>query len=571
MTGRTTLLASLLPTLLFGISASVQVVLPMQVFGCTNHDSNSLSNDPAVRQALQEAFEASQEGTPDQHEEGGWIYDCKGPDGWSIKIVKWPPGDYDSIDQGPMLDDPDCQLVGSFHTHAGAPSGHPENDGYKNELPSDADEELAEELGVPGFVKYGLGDDPSTQGTFAYGPMEPGTPCPGEDAFDAAWSAGEPHLQTFDGYDFDFQAAGEFVLVRSASGDLEVQARQEPTGSGHVTMNTAVAVRIGGSVVEVNDSDVVVDGKPTPKSEFRSHDPPGGGAVRDANGTIRFLWPDGSEMSFVGRSVVVGLAPALGGEVGGLLGDFDGDLRNDLLGAGGEPLLNDGRLTYDEVYVDLAEAWLVDDDASLFTYPDGVTTATYRDESVPGFRLTAGALDPGRVEDAEAQCRTQGVEDPTRLAHCIFDVAATGDATFAAEAAAFEEERLRIAAPSEEPALISAVAAVRVEEVVRLLGDGADPDTRGADGRTALLVAVPTGRADLVSALLDGGADPDLADADGTTALHTAAFWGFDDIVGPLLDAGADPSMQDDRGDTPADRARAQGHDDLATLLDAAR
>ncbi len=114
--------------------------------------------------------QASQEGTPDQHEEGGWIYDCKGPDGWSIKIVKWPPGDYDSIDQGPMLDDPNCQLVGSFHTHAGAPSGHPENDGYKNELASDADRILPgdgdfplakifarfREIGYAGFVSLEL-------------------------------------------------------------------------------------------------------------------------------------------------------------------------------------------------------------------------------------------------------------------------------------------------------------------------------------------------------------------------------------------------------------------------------
>ncbi len=560
----------MLTPLLVGIAASVQAVFPMQVFGCSGHDSNTLSNDPTVRQALDDAFTASKEGTSDQHEEGGWVYDCKGADGWSIKIAEWPPGDHDSIDVGPMLDDPDCQLVGSYHTHAGAPSEHPENDGYKNEVASDADEELAEEFGVPGFVMYGLADDPSTQGTFAYGPMEPGTSCPGEDAFDAAWSAGEPHLQTFEGYGYDFQAAGEFVLVRSASGDLEVQARQEPTGSGHVTMNTAVAVRIGGSVVEVNDSDVVIDGEATPKSEFRSHDPPGGGAVLDANGTIRFMWPDGSEMSFVGRSLVIGLASARAGAVEGLLGDLDGDPRDDLLGPDGTALLSDGRLTYDEIYEDLAETWLVTDRTALFTYPDGVTTATYRDESVPGFRLTAGALDPARVADAEDACRNQGIEDPTGFAHCVFDVAATGDSTFAAEAAAFEGERRRIVGPSADPPLIDAVQAVRVDRVARLLAGGADPDVRDAEGRTALLAAVPTGNADLMDALLDGGADPDLAD-DGTAPLHLAAFWGFDEIAGLLVDAGADLAPVDDSGDTPADLARAQGHEELAARLEAAR
>ncbi len=365
------MIANLLPTALLWIAATVQTALPMQVFGCSANDSNTLHNDPVVKQALDDAFADSKEGTPDQHEEGGWIYDCFGEGGWKIEIVKWPPGNYDSIEVGPMLDDPSCQLVGSYHTHAGAPSGHPENDGYKNEVASDADEELADEFGIPGFVKYGLEDDPSTQGTFAYGPLEPGTDCPGEDAYDAAWSAGEPHIRTFDGFDYDFQAAGEFVLVRSTSGDMELQTRQEPLASGHVTVNTAIAVRIGGSVVEVNEYEVVVDGRAQPRSDFVGHDPPDGGTVRASGGTIRFTWQDGSALSYVGRSAVVGLAPLLGGSVEGLLGDFDGDPRDDLIDSSGRSLREDGRLTYDEIYTDLAAAWLVTDEASLFTYPTG--------------------------------------------------------------------------------------------------------------------------------------------------------------------------------------------------------
>ena len=113
------LLPTLFSTFLIGLVASVQAVLPMQVFGCSSHDSNTLENDPTVKKALDDAFDASQQGTPDQHEEGGWIYDCLRDGGWKIVIVPWPPGSYDKIDNGPMLDDPDCQLVGSYHTHAG--------------------------------------------------------------------------------------------------------------------------------------------------------------------------------------------------------------------------------------------------------------------------------------------------------------------------------------------------------------------------------------------------------------------------------------------------------------------
>jgi hypothetical protein len=37
----------------------------------------------------------------------------------------------------------------------------------------------------------------------------------------------DPHLQTFDGTRFDFQAAGEFVLTRASAGDLEIQVRKQ--------------------------------------------------------------------------------------------------------------------------------------------------------------------------------------------------------------------------------------------------------------------------------------------------------------------------------------------------------
>ena len=67
---------------------------------------------------------------------------------------------------------------------------------------------------------------------------------------------GDPHITTVDGTTYDFQSAGEFVLLRDEA--LEVQTRQTPvstngplgpndhTGlSSCVSINTAVAVRVG--------------------------------------------------------------------------------------------------------------------------------------------------------------------------------------------------------------------------------------------------------------------------------------------------------------------------------------
>ena len=76
---------------------------------------------------------------------------------------------------------------------------------------------------------------------------------PGKGPHGPAESNGDPHLTSLDGLHFDFQAAGEFVLARSRSGDLEVQARQEPWAqSRFVTINTQVAMKVAGRRVTVS-------------------------------------------------------------------------------------------------------------------------------------------------------------------------------------------------------------------------------------------------------------------------------------------------------------------------------
>ena len=54
-------------------------------------------------------------------------------------------------------------------------------------------------------------------------PTSLGSPCGGA----CGGSNGDPHLKTIDGKRYDLQAAGEYVLLRSADDSMEVQARQE--------------------------------------------------------------------------------------------------------------------------------------------------------------------------------------------------------------------------------------------------------------------------------------------------------------------------------------------------------
>ncbi len=61
-------------------------------------------------------------------------------------------------------------------------------------------------------------------------------------------SSGDPHLDTFDGLSYDFQGAGEFVLVESKVDDFVVQVRQEPANGicSSAALNTAIATRVAG-------------------------------------------------------------------------------------------------------------------------------------------------------------------------------------------------------------------------------------------------------------------------------------------------------------------------------------
>lgn len=566
-TVRVSLLPVLLVTLLVGRATVPRAGI------CPQPSASSLHDEPAVEAALDEAWAASQPGTDDAHEEGGFILQCMTGPGVEYVIQKWPPGGFASIGHGPPDVADGCRLVGEFHTHPPAAAGSPKNDGYRTDVPSDSDETNAEDYGVPGILVYAVPGQTDPQWS-NYGPREPGTDCPDQPpsalelAVDAALSAGEPHLRTFDGYQYDFQAAGEFVLTRDTRGGFEVQTRQEPVGGGHVTMNTAVVARIDGSVVEVGPERVVVDGTARDRVGFTGHTTPGGGRVTVDGGTVDYRWSDGSRLSVVGPALAMVVADGRRGHLEGLLGDADRRPGDDLVGAGGKTLLADGRLTTGERYGPLADAWRVTDTTTLFTYAPGRSRRTFDRREFPVVDVRRHTLDPAELARRRRACAEAGVGDPDRLEWCAFDTAATGQDAWIGRAADLERTLVSLTGGGRrDPALVVAVRAGDERKVASLLSAGADPDATDADGRTALMAAVLLGRADVVGTLLDAGADPDAADAAGSTPLHVAARFGMDSVAARLVAARADVDARDRAGRTPADVAREQGHDALAARL----
>ena len=101
-----------------------------------------------------------------------------------------------------------------------------------------------------------------------------------------------------------------------------------------------------------------------------------------------------------------------------------------------------------------------------------------------------------------------------------------------------------------------------------LLEKGAAINTREANGRTALMYASSGPFAGTVGLLLEKGAEVNLQGTlEGFTALMTAAAEGQVEVVRVLLAYGADPSLEDVDGDTAESFATQNGHLQVVALL----
>ncbi|MEH1163769.1 VWD domain-containing protein [Micromonospora sp. CPCC 205539] len=254
-------------------------------------------------------------------------------------------------------------------------------------------------------------------------------------------SNGDPHLLTFDGLRYDFQAAGEFVLARSTKDDFEVQARQTMfPASSVVSVNSAVAVRVAGDRVGVYatpDGPVTrVNGAAPTSGPAGVKLPHGGTVTTEYDGTVTVDWPDGARLhvrpiGVWGMSVSVSAPDGRAGALEGLLGDHDGNPGDDLIVRNGAKLAQPP--TFEALYPGFADSWRVEAGRSLFDYEPGQDTGTFTDRRFPQRSLTVGDL-PNRAT-AELICRRAGVTDPQTLADCALDVGLTGQVAFAADAA----------------------------------------------------------------------------------------------------------------------------------------
>jgi len=410
-------------------------------------------SDPVVGAAMDTAWANSDEGTANEHEEGFLIYQCRTQTANGIRYtteVDFGVGTVSSLQFPPRRADPNCRLVATHHTHPGVGLNNPlSNDPYANDQPSAQDLSI----GLPGIITYGLGPSrgvntieitygPSVNPNLAWTcPVAPVRPNPRPVSYN------DPHLITFDGLGYDFQAAGEFVLAQAEVDGFVVQSRQQPWGrsGSQVSANSALAFLVEEDEVALQfDSTqslrIFVNGEQL--MERGNVALPSGGVLTIDSGTISILWLDQSNALIRVRSgflnLSLALADRLSNSVFGLLGNFDGEPENDLQTNTGIDLTS--RPTAENLYGIFADGWRVTDDTSLFVYLDGESTETFTDRLFPGRVVTVADLDEDVVEEATMVCQNQGITNRFLLNNCILDVGITNDLEFANAAAELANE-----------------------------------------------------------------------------------------------------------------------------------
>jgi hypothetical protein len=269
-------------------------------------------------------------------------------------------------------------------------------------------------------------------------PNSPGGPtCAGN----CGASNGDPHLTTINGYHYDMQGAGEFVMLRSPSG-FEVQTRDVPpaTGPKPISFNTAIAMRVDGQRITVG----LDDGPDQPPVIRRNGNIVSGATTRAGEVTIAEDTLDTVTVTAPGQPrVVVRVLPrwglhllvdvptALVSAMKGLLAPVQADRLaardGHLVALTSGSSASAVRALDDRLYHDLAESWRVTQSESLFDYASGQSTATFTDRSVPD--LSATPVSASQLAAGRTTCSNVS---PTWLRdECAYDVAATGDDSIA--------------------------------------------------------------------------------------------------------------------------------------------
>jgi len=288
------------------------------------------------------------------------------------------------------------------------------------------------------------------------------------------YSFGDPHIRTVNGVNYDFQAAGEFVLLKDPY--MELQVRQvavstaTPLGpdkhtdlTSCVSVNAGIALRMGEHRITYLPN---LNGQPDPQglqlrvnADLVQAVPPEGMNLRGGVRITRTPAPGGIQINGRGGSAIIvtpqwwdhqklwflNIDSRAVRATDGLMGTISaGDwlpLMPDGANLGPRPEGLQDR--YDMLYGKLGTAWSVTNETSLFDYAAGTNAGTFsianwpggiqpgncQAPSVPGGPAVQAPQAPLSREKAEDLCRE--IENVELRNLAIIDVMTTGEESFA--------------------------------------------------------------------------------------------------------------------------------------------
>jgi hypothetical protein len=289
----------------------------------------------------------------------------------------------------------------------------------------------------------------------------------------SASSSGEPHITTLDGYYYDFQTVGEFILCKSARGNFEIQVRQK-AWSGNVAVNSAVAMNVHGQKISFYASDYPDD---QVSASLRINDKPyimhskyvklrSGGAIEEINDHNFIVYWETGEKAAISISqfmdIVITVPRYRKSEMTGLMGNNNSIKEDDLRTRDGLPLearswsseamkyINFGngyrqsgsaeKLFNELLSKQFANSWRIADSNSLFVYPPGKSTKDFTNKSFPSSFNSVSELTPEQISAARKTCQQAGVTDE-HMQSCVYDVAFTNQDVFATSNAYLEKTK----------------------------------------------------------------------------------------------------------------------------------